>query len=421
MTSFTYPTFEQKVVRAGSFRSWWLSSNPVDGHYDFPTTIHKGINLSTGHRADPDGVYRQGGAWLMSKRTVDHYGQKTVVYRSGEKIAYQGFYVYSNGNNYNHAFNSNSESQESFLNRANSYGAQAYAALKPDKPDFEPVVSLLELKDTPSRLQQRFKTMRKGQMSYARGRKINNRLGSLWLAIQFGWIPLFSDTCKFIQAFANRKKRFDQLLRDEGRYVRRRRTLSKTGNDQDLDLVLSFTHGTASNPNLQPVHVTQCYGGGLAVTDNTRRRFTKAWCSGASRYWLPKGPRDEQWKKGLMRKVLGLYIQPNTVYNLIPWTWLGDYFSGLGTFFDAVSGNIADRVHFSYAYLMFESTEELKDIATQFVYLGPTKTGKVTAVRHRFDTRKSRVGASPFGWGLSQESLTPVQASILGALGASRL
>jgi hypothetical protein len=46
---------------------------------------------------------------------------------------------------------------------------------------------------------------------------------------------------------------------------------------------------------------------------------------------------------------------PTDVYNLVPWTWLVDWFSGLGQYIDLINTLANDRSLFNYGYLTYLS------------------------------------------------------------------
>jgi hypothetical protein len=122
------------------------------------------------------------------------------------------------------------------------------------------------------------------------------------------------------------------------------------------------------------------------------------------------------------RRILGLQLSPSAVYNVIPWTWLEGYFSTLGNMFDAISDNIADRVWFDYAYIMREKELTIESIGTQGVYQSKNGAGSaITARRLKVEVLKCRLGASPFGFGLTEGDLSPGQAGILAALGGTMM
>jgi len=442
MTAFTYPTFFNKAQVVGTRYDYVHGGAPNGVETMIPST-KVGTIASIGHKRGRDGNYHSGGPLLINKRETLCGGDSNVMYRPGYAMAYKGVFYLQDGNSgaaITGAYALPNVTQETHLAQVNSYGAEAYAALKPDLPDFSPVVSLLELKDVPAELKARFKRWRFDTKKYQRAKKGTHptlfklKDGSLhgqnvaetYISLKFGWVPIVQDTLSFVKAFHKRKKRFDQLLRDEARSVHRTRHLHRNGTGK-VDNVDSFTTRTTPyNPSIKPVYVTQCYGGGLATDSVHSGHNTRIWCAGRSKYLLPPGPRDGPWKDRLMRRILGLNLQPNTLYNIMPWSWLADYFTTLGSFYDAVSSGIADKVVFDYAYLMHEYETHVISYATQYICTSVatgsgTKHEMVTAFREQNESRKTRVAASPFGFGLSQESLTPNQLGILGALGYSRL
>jgi hypothetical protein len=123
----------------------------------------------------------------------------------------------------------------------------------------------------------------------------------------------------------------------------------------------------------------------------------------------------------MRRNYAGFDITPEAIYNLIPWTWLFDYFTSLGWIFSALSNGLADRVIFDYAYVMRTKVSSLKTECTQQVYSSPTNKRVVKATRIRQATLKSRFQANRFGFGFTEGDLSLTQWGILGALGASKL
>lgn len=417
MSDFNYPQYKDNYVKFGTFHDWFTPGAPKSSDFYHTSEWIVGENYSTKNRRDPDGKYRRGGAWLMVQRKYESWGAPSQTFRAGWALAYDGSYgVSDSGNTYIFGRYVTPMSKEAYANIVNSYGAEAFAALKPDTPDFSPVASLFELREQHGSLRERWREL----LAHIAGKR---GLGRYWLALNFGYLALLGDTLSFVNAFGNGKKRFEQLLRDAGRPVRRRRSLRNRDDSASDELHSDVaTLGTAYHPSMVPVHVSQCYGGGFASHKGTASRTTKVWCVGKSRFYLPPGPQDSvEWKRDMARRILGLQLTPSAVYNCIPWSWLVDYFTGLGHFMDAVSDGIADRVVFEYAYLMHEEKHEMTHECTQYVWTSPSTTGPVSAYRRETEVRKSRIVASPFGFGLKHEDLTPRQAGILGALGLTMI
>lgn len=423
MTTIILNTFEIKVVKCGSYFDWVHYPWPHYGDEVNYVSYKKGVNLSIGHPRGRDGKYHQGSSWFMKKHECLLYGQPVRMYRFGEGPAYEGFFRLSDSNDTTYNSGQISDQYEDHEAASLSYSARAFNALKPDLPDFSPMVSLIELRELPQMLKDMFETIQRRIAKHPKGSAMS-RAGKHHLAVQFGWLPLLSDISNFVDAFSKRKKRYEQLLRDEGQGVKRSKTLYNSADDEGTPVHADITYGHPWNPYFNPVQVTQCYGGGNATLKSRGFRKTRIWCKGKSRYFLPSGPRDKQWERRLKRRLLGLYLTPSDVYNLIPWSWLVDYFTTLGDHYEAISSGIAELVVFDYAYIMRTDTYELHQRGTQWVCTNPNGSGgwtEVASFRELNEVVKTRYAATPFGFGLKHSDLTIRQIGILGALGASSL
>ena len=428
VTDFLNTEFHRDSVIIGDYRDWIYPPHPVYGHFGGYANVSRGQSIGSTNPRSRDGKYRRGGTWFMRKNELHLWGDSGSTFRYGYGPIYTGWYCLTNSDDLNYDSGLVPKSIDDARVGALSLGAKAFDALKPDAPDFSPVVDLLELRELPPMLKAATRGVM-GKMAKHPKSSIMNRAGQYHLALQFGWLPLLGSIVNFADSFVNRTKRFDQMIRDEGRPVRRRRTLKHSGNDENEAITPwpDITLSGGFNPYVTPTHVSQCYSDSVHATVKTREWFTeRVWCSGKSRYWLPPGPRTIQWRKKLMRKVLGLYCTPADVYNLIPWSWLVDYFTSVGDFFDAVSGGIADRVVFDYAYIMRSVEHHLKQEATQNVwsdsdYVASHGSTVMRSFRQFDEIQKTRIPASPFGFGLNHSDLTLRQLGILGALGLSSL
>jgi hypothetical protein len=236
-----------------------------------------------------------------------------------------------------------------------------------------------------------------------------------WLALQFGWKPLLNDIRKCVSIQMKSQKKFAQLLRDEGKPVRRRILL--------VDEMLQDQHIISSYEAFQPVLVTQMYDG-IPNLRETARHHNRVWASARFRFWLPEGPRDIIWRKKVIAYLYGLYPTPSVVYNMIPWSWLIDWFSNAGDVISNLETDVADRLAADYFYVMREQRHTIETTATGN-FIVDTGVGKssvpLTATAYLTHSLKTRVVGDPFGFGTSESSLSPMQLSILAALGGSRL
>jgi hypothetical protein len=103
---------------------------------------------------------------------------------------------------------------------------------------------------------------------------------------------------------------------------------------------------------------------------------------------------------------------------LTPWSWLSDWVTNIGDVMASMSSIMFDNLCAKYAYVM-GTTSQRVDYEGRNNYKLPT--GPMTETWYAEYIRKSRVAASPFGFGLTNSDFTARQWSILAALGLSRL
>jgi hypothetical protein len=238
-------------------------------------------------------------------------------------------------------------------------------------------------------------------------------ISDYWLALQFGWKPLLSDIRNFVLTQRSAQDRIKQLLRDNGKPVRRRIQLLNTstpGNPQEGEAWGQFG----------PSFSTYFYSG----TPRFRSKYSDndtVWASAQFKYWLPDGPRDINWRRRMMAAIFGLNPTPSVVYNAIPWTWLYDWFTNLGDVISNLDAGVADRLSADYFYVMRHTESVIESTVTIPLYhVGDIPfTATATTVQRVFS--KSRATGDPFGFATNEHMLSGMQLSILGALGMSRL
>jgi hypothetical protein len=380
-----------------------------------------------------DGHYRSGGAFFTRKVRKTHQLGSGKVHIQGDKHhAYIGSFHVSpsvEGDAYQvpwwftHPDVMNNQRAQLF-----DRGAEAWKKLRPDLPDFSLATALWELRDVPGM----FRNASKGFVDIVNGhRQANGRKGSelskagqYYLAAEFGWMSFLRDVTGFIHTQNSGQKRLEQLIRDAGRPVRRSVNLKNSDSDSDGDMRTTYAEVPNWDSLLKPSFLTYAYADKPAgVIQRVGSFNTRIWAEGQMRYFLPPGPRTVQWKRNLMRKIQGGMITPRELYAAMPWSWLADYFTGLGDFIDATAGGVADNLICDYAYIMEHKTWTNTTTVAQSFFTGPNGTNprRVSASVTNESSFKCRWPASPFGWGLKQTDLSPKQVAILGALGLSRL
>lgn len=241
--------------------------------------------------------------------------------------------------------------------------------------------------------------------------------GNEYLNVQFGWAPLISDIKKFAQAASQSSKILRQLERDSGRQVRRRYEFPIERKAEHAESgVLS---GVSPNPSYM-------WGGNAGSGSALGGRFTEVvtttrrWFSGAFTYYLPTGGTAfDRVAKGFLEfeKLFGISPDPETIWNLTPWSWATDWALNTGS----VLSNLTDAAQYGlvmpYGYIMEETSVEY-NVRIEGVY---DRAGyPVRCPTRMTHTVKRRHKASPFGFGLTWEGFDAYQLSILAALGITR-
>lgn len=283
----------------------------------------------------------------------------------------------------------------------NFMGVNAWSRFKPTSSSGSLGQAILELHDVKSL----FTLPRLYQ-----GVKFFKSLGSAYLQVEFGWKPFLNDIKEFAQNTLNADKRLRQLARDNGRIVRRRGNTGNAVNKTEI------TNSVNSNMFTYPGLPSPLLDGSPHTETVTRKIYDQWKFSGAFRYYIAmqrgNSLRESQ---QLTRIVYGLDLTPSTVYEVMPWSWMVDWFSNVGANIDNLNDS-EDNLVALYAYIMNE-----KFIQTEVVCRGKTLGGPYQCSSTLINSMKSRSGASPFGFGLSPTGFTGKQTAILAALGATKI
>lgn len=240
-----------------------------------------------------------------------------------------------------------------------------------------------------------------------------HEIGDYYLALKFGWEPLLKDIRSFVQTHINAQNRLKQLIRDEGRPIKRRVTL----NDSSVEYYTASGSGNYLNPSF----VSYFYADGGSYHSRAVTQH-KIWASARFRYWLPLGPRDVNWTNRMKARIFGLNPTPSSIYQVIPWTWLAGWFTNVGDMIDNLNTTLVDRCAADYFYLM-DNIENRLETTCNSTYLRQEtlEPVKASATGVFANGSKTRWHGDPYGYGTPENSLSGVQLSILGALGLSRL
>lgn len=239
--------------------------------------------------------------------------------------------------------------------------------------------------------------------------------GDEYLNKEFGWDPLVSDVVSFGDTIRNSDVIMSQYERDMGNLVRRRRNLpSESSRTQTVLSVSKLPDGiriTTSGPE------NAWTPGAWSVEDY---KSVRTWFSGAFCYGIPLNSTGREGVASLAAeadKLFGLSLTPDVLWELTPWSWAIDWFSNTGDVLSNLSDVVTQGLVMHYGYVM-EHTVHAKTYSLEGCTFGgrPIKVPQAQIVTET----KKRVRANPFGFGVSWDSLSPFQLSILAAIGISR-
>jgi len=242
-------------------------------------------------------------------------------------------------------------------------------------------------------------------------------LGSEYLNYSFGWKPFVGDLRKMYNLWKTIDKRMAQIVRENGRSIRRRATLV---NERSRNVELGEGLPGAW------IYGWPYLGGGYASIKTTRIVEEDVWFVGKFQYYIPD-TSSSMWNAKARAALFGVLPTPELIWNVLPWSWLIDWFSDMGDFYSYFSANAVDNLVCHYSYVMRRwkaRTEYSVDTnrdglnAPPFAFW-PNLTFSFSTVLE--DEIKMRYGGgNPFGLNVKLDSLSGHQLAILAALGISR-
>jgi hypothetical protein len=405
----------------------------------FTTTTHKdnAVSIDTcsdeTHKGPP---YRTGGPLIIAKTqyrrtpSASASARQTSVTQcsyNGKFIPYEALYVPPN------------HTASSF----SAYGAIGWNRTVPDHPIASLGVSIAELKDFPSMIKHAadfFK--RAGNFVGSPSRKTvgdllrSSRSGNLhsggdYLAAVFGWLPFLRDLQTVLNYRENLDRKLAYMQKRNRSKVRRRMTLHDS---TKVELIGKFNAPSVSS--LAPVVRQELYAVGsggsndpLIVTRYWRKRI---WYEAVYAFYVPEAEFNEKPNflglTTLESKLLGLQLNAALIYQAMPWSWLIDWFTNAGDVIENISNRANNHIVASHAYVMCQEDIIYKydgscdfRMGTWSVPTALTPHKRYTASSQKRYIFKGRVAANPYGFGVTDESLSAYQWSILGALGLTRL
>lgn len=271
-------------------------------------------------------------------------------------------------------------------------GPAAWNKFKPKLAKVNLGQTLAEIKDIPK--------------LFKRGCRYYKDLGDKYLQHQFGWKPFVKDLTDSLKVYKQMDIQLEKMQKHNNKWLRRGDVINRS---------TSFSVTSAKVFPTNYLTVNSVVG--------SRETYEKTWFDGAFRYYIP-GLTNGTWGKlRLARKLFGVELTPSLVYELVPWTWLADWFSNVGDVVSNYTSVTEENMCAKYAYMMRHTrnvTRCTASITGRLLENNVNKYQTDVASSEFISEMKTRVGADPFGFDSHLADFSAYQLSILGALGVSR-
>jgi hypothetical protein len=294
------------------------------------------------------------------------------------------------------------------LGDGKAWGATAYHRMKPTKNPYSLLNMVYELKDLAG--------MVRSLQSFwdIKLQSAHKDLSDRFLGQLFGWNPMIADIMTVVEKQRKMQKRIDWLIRNQGKWVRRRIDLVDTHTTTQGDWIESYDA-------VYPILVTQMY----KIVPKYRDTITigdKIWASAEFKYFLPEVPLGVDPKRVLRRTLSGIRgASMADLYRALPWSWLVDWSLNLATVLENCDPGAADRLAARCFYIMREQYQAgVRHARGLFRGYGGSPDIPIDLSGWKLNKLQTRVAGLPFYPG-NPNDLSGMQHAILGALGFSRM
>jgi len=273
----------------------------------------------------------------------------------------------------------------------NALGTKAIDITKPTNPTVDIAVSIGELLS---------------ERKFFAAPGSSGSLAGEYLNYSFGIAPTIADFQDLRTAIEKTDKLIRQYEKDAGKHVRRR---FEFDTEKSVTTSSYRAYPQTAGIGLNTYQVEQ------GLVTKTVQKSTRSWFSGAFKYSIPKDAFPKRIAE--LDHLYGIVPGLSLGWELVPFSWLVDYFTPLGSLFDNIDAFLKDGLVIPYAYIMSETKEvsehtwEGQIQVSDGAWERKTVTGRITKTTQR------RLPASPFGFGILPGGLNAHQISILAALG----
>lgn len=314
--------------------------------------------------------------------------------------------------------------------------ATGWARTRPGNPTANLGQFLLELRDFPQIIGSNFhgvtwKSLRRSGRKFFSGLPFSeipkearrrtkwfSSLGEEYLNYDFGWRPFVKDLIDIYRLMKNIDKQMAQLVRDNGRGIRRQCTLRDDSTTEFVDRKY-YPYGPTNVYGTFP-----SYTSGSTNFSVTRTKKVRQWYVAKYSYYIPD-TNSWQWNARARAALFGVLPTPALLYEVLPWSWMIDWFANVGDVVSNASVNAVDNLVALYSYVMTNTvTTTSAHVDAQWRSLKNSfydiPGGSINFVTKRTQEVKFRCGGTPYGLGVSYNGLSPRKLATLAALGLSR-
>ncbi|DAD51265.1 TPA_asm: maturation protein [ssRNA phage Zoerhiza.4_9] len=267
-----------------------------------------------------------------------------------------------------------------------------------------------------------------GIQSWKRRTEAAKAAGSEYLNYQFGWAPLVDEVHSVGNTARHHRSLMKQYEKGAGRDTHRTfRYPSQTVNKGEVrGAAYPLASGFDSSWTNINVPAPQR---SISLVRETRR-----WFEGMFTYALPSS--TDSWRKAdgfgqEAEHLFGLSLTPDVLWELTPWSWAVDWFSNAGEVINNVTNFGTAGLVMRYGYQMEETIETVTAESGSMGFARPVDRSRpngpyesiyaAPCTSSIICTTKRRLPASPFGFSVGWEGLSPTQLAITAALGITRL
>jgi hypothetical protein len=307
------------------------------------------------------------------------------------------------------------------------YHSQAWDKLKPRVAKAGVSQFIYELRDLPRQL------VTSANLFHNSWKQMGGGYGSVlmsptnvaenFLNHNFGWVPFISDLMSMYSTYQRSHEIIAQSVRDNGQWMRRMRVLEET----ETIVPIKRIYGSDTEPNQSTNPMDQmcstmvvdgipCKG----LTDILVHDKSRVWAVGSFRSYRPEF--DDRLRGftspfTTVQQILTIYgarINPTVLWKITPWSWMVDWFTGVGRFIERYDDFIQDGITSRYLYVMKQSSHTVsKTCMINFSGSGPVSF----EWRRNLALKQREVADSPYGFNVPWNSLSAKQWAILGAIG----